>query len=73
MLPNVAITVEYMGEAGAVGFGRYIPPTDGQEVAITQTPTVTLSLNQQVNIGQFHKWHCYWAAGCDYRATKGEI
>ncbi|MGR5144284.1 hypothetical protein ACQKPX_21755 [Photobacterium sp. DNB23_23_1] len=50
------VTVENMGEAGAVtiicGFGRYIPPTDGQQVSVTQMPTVTLSPNQQVNIGQ---------------------
>ncbi|MGF1702526.1 hypothetical protein L4D09_19715 [Photobacterium makurazakiensis] len=50
------ITVENMGEAGIVsiicGFGRYIPPTDGQEVAVTQMPAVTLSPNQQINIGE---------------------
>ncbi|MGF1736709.1 hypothetical protein [Photobacterium satsumensis] len=50
------VTVENMGEAGAVtiicGFGRYIPPTDGQQVSVTQMPAVTLSPNQQVNIGQ---------------------
>ncbi|MDV5167514.1 hypothetical protein [Photobacterium rosenbergii] len=50
------VTVENMGEAGTVtiicGFGRYIPPTDGQQVAVTQLPSVTLSPNQQVNIGQ---------------------
>ncbi|MGF1734356.1 hypothetical protein [Photobacterium satsumensis] len=50
------ITVENMGEAGEVsiicGYGQYIPPTDGQEVAVTKMPTVTLSPNQQVNIGQ---------------------
>ncbi|AJR08670.1 hypothetical protein C9J03_11955 [Photobacterium gaetbulicola] len=56
------VTVENMGEAGTVtiicGFGRYIPPTDGQEVSVTKMPTVTLSPNQQVNIGQLpHKWH----------------
>ncbi|MGR5064672.1 hypothetical protein [Photobacterium sp. DNB22_13_2] len=50
------ITVENMGEAGEVniicGYGQYIPPTDGQEVAVTHMPAVTLSPNQQVNIGQ---------------------
>ncbi|KHT64355.1 hypothetical protein RJ45_06950 [Photobacterium gaetbulicola] len=50
------ITVENMGEAGEVsiicGYGQYIPPTDGQEVSVTKMPAVTLSPNQQVNIGQ---------------------
>lgn len=53
------VTVENMGEAGTVsivcGYGRYIPPSDGQQVAVTQMPTVTLSPNQQVNIGLLPK------------------
>ncbi|MGF1723205.1 hypothetical protein, partial [Photobacterium nomapromontoriensis] len=50
------VTVENMGEAGTVtimcGYGRYIPPTDGQEVAVTQLPMVTLSPNQAVNVAE---------------------
>ncbi|WP_415721588.1 hypothetical protein [Photobacterium ganghwense] len=53
------VTVENMGEAGTViivcGYGRYIPPSDGQQVAVTQMPTVTLSPNQKVNIGLLPK------------------
>ncbi|PSU34671.1 hypothetical protein [Photobacterium lutimaris] len=50
------VTVENMGEAGAVtiicGYGRYVPPSDGQQVAVTQMPAVTLSPNQMMNIGK---------------------
>lgn len=53
------VTVENMGEAGTVtivcGYGRYIPPSNGQQVEVTQMPTVTLSPNQQVNIGLLPK------------------
>ncbi|OLQ71208.1 hypothetical protein BIT28_03315 [Photobacterium proteolyticum] len=48
------ITVENLGEAGAVsiicGFGRYIPPTDGQKVDVTQMPAVVFAPGQQVDI-----------------------
>ncbi|MGF1713281.1 hypothetical protein L4D08_00010 [Photobacterium chitinilyticum] len=48
------ITVENLDEAGTVsiicGFGRYIPPTDGQEVAVTDMPPMVFAPGQQVDI-----------------------
>ncbi|AJR08643.1 hypothetical protein C9J03_22220 [Photobacterium gaetbulicola] len=69
------VTVENMGEAGTVtiicGFGRYIPPTDGQQVAVTHTPAVTLSPNQQVNIGQLPQVGVSGRAGrCDFATAE---
>ncbi|MCW8330873.1 hypothetical protein MD588_18940 [Photobacterium sp. SDRW27] len=50
------VTVENMGEAGAVtilcGFGRYIPPADGQQVAVTQMPEMVLAPEQQVEVAK---------------------
>ncbi|MGF1723628.1 hypothetical protein [Photobacterium nomapromontoriensis] len=50
------MTVENMGEAGTVtimcGYGRYIPPTDGQQVAVTQIPAMAIAPGQAVNIAQ---------------------
>lgn len=53
------ITVENLDEAGTVsiicGFGRYIPPTDGQEVAVTDMPPMVFAPGQQVGISQLPK------------------
>ncbi|RWX55115.1 hypothetical protein EDI28_14695 [Photobacterium chitinilyticum] len=53
------ITVENLDEAGTVsiicGFGRYIPPTDGQEVTVTDMPPMVFAPGQQVGISQLPK------------------
>ena len=50
------ITVENLGEAGTVtivcGYGRYIPPSDGQQVAVTAMPAMAFAPGQTVAVSE---------------------
>ncbi|GHA34322.1 hypothetical protein ACFFLZ_06430 [Photobacterium aphoticum] len=50
------VTVENLGEAGNVtivcGFGRYIPPSDGQQVAVTAMPAMSFAPGQSVAVSE---------------------
>ncbi|MGF1887441.1 hypothetical protein L4D13_15040 [Photobacterium profundum] len=50
------VSVENLGEAGTVnircGFGRYIPPTDGESVTVSHIPAIKIAENQQVIVSQ---------------------